>query len=671
MADVAGMQNAEDVTKSASTSFRPDIEGLRAIAVGGVIAFHFGMSDLPGGFIGVDIFFVISGFLITRHLMQEMGRSGTVDLWRFYGRRARRLLPASLLVILATLLAGYFILAPSEQQLYAKGALFASSYVINLWLLRWSFDYFAADTASNPFLHFWSLSVEEQFYLLWPALLLLVARLRPGPRGMAIFLALIAALSFAASAWMTAVSQPWAFYFSPLRAWEFAVGGLASLALVERWAASFRLAPVMGWAGLALIGVAYLTVAETDPFPGVIALLPVAGTAMLLLSGARRSAVAPAALLALSPFQWVGKLSYSLYLWHWPVIVFATILVPDLSLAGRLACLAATVGLSLLSYHLVENPVRLNGWLAAQSVRSLGLAVLLTSLGVTLSYGTSNLAARQFDPDQRAIVQSAARSSSARELDSDCVLDREEVAPRPCVLGSAAADKTIVLFGDSHADHWSTPLAQIAKERGWKLVTYMKSSCPAARVETWNAVMAKAYDECDSWRQQALSEIAVLKPDLVVVSQYSYSYVENRVNDTLEHLVDRRIWADGLRSSVEQLRRTGAEVVLLRDVPVHKAYLDKCVARALWQDRSPSVCDTPRAEAVDEQVFETEQAAVAGMQGVRYADLTGLFCDVSNCPAMIGGKLTFRDRHHIATPYAATLAAPLQRAIFGDQVAAR
>jgi peptidoglycan/LPS O-acetylase OafA/YrhL len=134
-----------------------------------VIAFHFGLSDLPGGFIGVDIFFVISGYLITRHLIQEIGRSGTVDLWRFYGRRARRLLPASLLVIATTLAAGYFILAPSEQQLYAKGALFASSYVINLWLLRWSFDYFAADTASNPFLHFWSLSVEEQFYLLWPA----------------------------------------------------------------------------------------------------------------------------------------------------------------------------------------------------------------------------------------------------------------------------------------------------------------------------------------------------------------------------------------------------------------------------------------------------------------------------------------------------------------------
>lgn len=659
------------MTTPASASFRPDIEGLRAIAVAGVVAFHFGMTSLPGGFIGVDIFFVISGYLITSHLMQEIGRTGTVDLWRFYGRRARRLLPASLFVIAATLAAGYFILAPSEQQLYAKGALFASAYVINMWLLRWSFDYFATDTANNPFLHFWSLSVEEQFYLLWPALLLLVARFRPGERGMAVLLGLAALVSFAASAWMTKTSQPWAFYFSPLRAWEFAVGGLVSLPVARRWAAGLRPAPAMGWAGIALIGAAYLDVRETDPFPGFIALMPVVGTAMLLLSGARQSGPAPGAVLALAPFQWVGKLSYSLYLWHWPVIVFATILVPELSLAGRLACLALTFGLSLLSYHLVENPIRLSGWLAARSVRSLGLAALLTSAGATLSYAAAQLAAQSIDPNQRLIMESAARGSSARQLDSGCVLAREETVPRRCILGAANSGRTVVLFGDSHADHWSTPLAEIAKSRGWRLVTYMKSSCPAAQVQAWNEVLAREYAECDEWRRRALDEIAALRPELVIVSQYSYSYVENRVNGELEHLVGRDAWAEGLRGSADRLRKAGAEVVLIRDVPVHRSYLDKCVARSLWQGRGAEACDTPRDQAIDERVFAAEQAAVAGMGGVRYVDLTGQFCDARNCPAMIGGKLTFRDRHHIATPYAASLAAPLQRAIFGDQLAQR
>jgi len=653
------------------TTFRPDIEGLRAIAVSGVIAFHFGLSDLPGGFIGVDIFFVISGYLITRHLIQEIGRSGTVDLWRFYGRRARRLLPASLLVIATTLAAGYFILAPSEQQLYAKGALFASSYVINLWLLRWSFDYFAADTASNPFLHFWSLSVEEQFYLLWPAFLLLVAWFRPGARGIALILGVVALVSFGVSAWMTSESQPWAFYFSPLRAWEFAVGGLVSLVVAERWASAFRFSPVMGWTGIALIAVAYLSVSETDPFPGFIALLPVAGTAMLLLSGARKSAVGPASLLSLPPFQWTGKLSYSLYLWHWPVIVYATILWPDLTLAGRLACLAVTVGLSFLSYRYVENPVRSNGWLSAGSLRSLGLAALLTSLGVTLSFGAAQIAARSVGPEQKLIADSAARSSSARQIDSACVASLEQTKPRSCSLGASKPQKTIVLFGDSHADHWSTPLAKIAETNNWRLVTYLKSSCSVATVPTWNVRLMRAYSECDAWRQTAMKEIASLKPDAVIVSQFSYSYVENDVNGGLKHLVSRDVWAGGLRASLAALRKTGAEVVLLRDVPVHKSYLDRCVARSLWQGRSSTVCDTPRREAIDERVSKTEQVASAGLDGVRYVDLTELFCNDTTCPAMIGGKLTFRDRHHIATPFAATLAGSMQRAIFGNQVAAR
>ena len=653
------------------TTFRPDIEGLRAIAVSGVIAFHFGLSDLPGGFIGVDIFFVISGYLITRHLIQEIGRSGTVDLWRFYGRRARRLLPASLLVIATTLAAGYFILAPSEQQLYAKGALFASSYVINLWLLRWSFDYFAADTASNPFLHFWSLSVEEQFYLLWPAFLLLVAWFRPGARGIALILGVVVLVSFGVSAWMTSESQPWAFYFSPLRAWEFAVGGLVSLVVAERWASGFRFSPVMGWTGIALIAVAYLSVSETDPFPGFIALLPVAGTAMLLLSGARKSAVGPASLLSLPPFQWTGKLSYSLYLWHWPVIVYATILWPDLTLAGRLACLAVTVGLSFLSYRYVENPVRSNGWLSAGSLRSLGLAALLTSLGVTLSFGAAQIAARSVGPEQKLIADSAARSSSARQIDSACVASLEQTKPRSCSLGASKPQKTIVLFGDSHADHWSTPLAKIAETNNWRLVTYLKSSCSVAAVPTWNVRLMRAYSECDAWRQTAMKEIASLKPDAVIVSQFSYSYVENDVNGGLKHLVSRDVWAGGLRASLAALRKTGAEVVLLRDVPVHKSYLDRCVARSLWQGRSSTVCDTPRREAIDERVSKTEQVASAGLDGVRYVDLTELFCNDTTCPAMIGGKLTFRDRHHIATPFAATLAGSMQRAIFGNQVAAR
>ena len=250
-----------------SASFRPDIEGLRALAVAGVVAFHFGLTGLPGGFTGVDIFFVISGYLITKHLLGEIAETGRLNLWRFYARRARRLLPASLFVILATLVAGAFILSPEEQSLYSKGAMFASAYMINLWLIRWSFDYFAADATSNPFIHFWSLSVEEQFYLAWPALLLLAAWLRPGKRSAILVIGIAGLVSFAVCAWLTTVAQPWAFYFSPLRAWEFAAGGLATMVPQKFWQDRPRLGAPLAWLGLALIAGAYLMLQRGGPLP--------------------------------------------------------------------------------------------------------------------------------------------------------------------------------------------------------------------------------------------------------------------------------------------------------------------------------------------------------------------------------------------------------------------
>ncbi|RVA08555.1 acyltransferase, partial [Mesorhizobium sp. M7A.F.Ca.CA.002.05.1.1] len=416
-----------------AASFRPDIQGLRALAVGGVVAYHFGLTALPGGFAGVDIFFVISGWLITTHLMQEIGETGRLDLWRFYARRARRLLPAALFVILVTLAAGYFILAPQEQALYSRGAMFASAYSINLWLLRWSFDYFAADATSNPFIHFWSLSVEEQFYLAWPALLLLAAWLRPGRRTAAAVIGVAGLASFAACQWLTSAAPAWAFYFSPLRAWEFAAGGLATLVPMALLQHRIWLRAALGWLGLALIATAYLLLSEDLPFPGWYSLLPVAGTVLVLLSGIggpqtnRRTgwqALGPAAALSLPPLQWIGTLSYSLYLWHWPVIVYAGMLAPELSVPQRLGCGVLALALSVLTYHLIEDPARHGAWMAvgarafpkaipgAKPLRAFpGLvlvpALMLTGTGVAVAYANAHLATRNIGPEQRGIEQAA------------------------------------------------------------------------------------------------------------------------------------------------------------------------------------------------------------------------------------------------------------------------
>ncbi|WP_027165829.1 acyltransferase family protein [Mesorhizobium sp. WSM3224] len=693
--------------------FRPDIEGLRALAVAGVVAYHFGLTALPGGFAGVDIFFVISGSLITRHLVAEISDTGRLDLLRFYARRARRLLPAALFVIAATLAAGAVLLSPEEQALYSKGAMFASAYMINLWLIRWSFDYFANDAASNPFIHYWSLSVEEQFYLAWPALLMLAAwlerftvsrkrrtaptfrsdaipdgrlrrsrraqpfhtfpgiALKPGKRAIMLAIGIAGLTSFILCAWLTSVSQPWAFYFSPLRAWEFAAGGLASMAPARLLQERPQLGRALSLAGLAMIGVAYLTFSEDAPFPGFLALLPVAGTVLLLkagAAGARDGTPRPRnsgwnsvnAALALPPLQWIGRLSYSIYLWHWPVIVYAGMLAPELTPAERLLCLALTLALSAFSYHLIENPIRRNGWLMANAARALVPALLLTGTGVAAAYGNARLAVRDLDPQQRIIAASAAEPSTARAK-AGCVLDYETVTPKPCVFGEGR--RIIALFGDSHADHWSTPLIEAGRKNGYRVVTWLKNSCRASRISVWSSELKRAYLECDRWREQAIAEIIKARPALVVISELALTSgrkMAGRGGDTESQDAD---WRAGLRSTLTSLSKAGLKVAFIRDVPFNNANVDTCVARALWRDQTPSSCDQTRAYAANDRMAAVEREIVTSVPNASYVDLTDRFCSASVCHVFIDGKLAFRDQHHMATPFAESLEPDVEKRV--------
>ncbi|QKD02681.1 acyltransferase family protein [Mesorhizobium loti] len=657
-----------------AASFRPDIQGLRALAVGGVVAYHFGLTALPGGFAGVDIFFVISGWLITTHLMREITETGRLDLWRFYARRARRLLPAAVFVILATLGAGYFILAPEEQALYAHGAMYASAYAINLWLLRWSFDYFAADAFSNPFIHFWSLSVEEQFYLVWPALLLLAAWLHQGRRMAVMVIGVAGLASFIACLWLTSLSPAWAFYFSPLRAWEFAAGGLATLAPTTLWQHRPGLRAVQGWLGLALIAAAYLRLSEDMPFPGWYALLPVIGTVLVLLGGAGEEhdtetaspaswrALAPASVLSLPPLQWIGTLSYSLYLWHWPVIVYAGMLVPDLTIPQRLGCGALALVLAFLTYHLIENPARRGPWLAAGRW-ALAPALALTGVGVVAAYASAHFATRNIDPAQRGIEQAAEQPSTARATDENCLLDFHTVTPKPCTFGKADAAHTIVLFGDSHADHWSTPLVEAASRNDTKVVTYLKSSCRASRLPTFSAVLKRDYTECDAWREQAIADIIQARPRLVVISEFSIGNL-TRDMPAAERGQETARWREGLRSTLQAFSQAGVETAVIRDTPIGDSFANSCVARALWWREAPSRCDTPRAQAANDSAAAQERAVVQSVPDTRYVDLTDQFCGPTECHVFISGKLAFRDRHHLTTAFAETLEGPLEKALF-------
>lgn len=358
--------------------FRSDIEGLRGLAVLLVVIFHARPTWLPGGFIGVDVFFVLSGFLITRLLVDELESTGTIALPTFWARRARRLLPISAFVIVITVLASWVILAPYAVRSVVTDAVAASGFFVNF---RFAFqlgDYFGAQLAASspsPLLHYWSLAVEEQFYLVWPILLIAVTRRATNIRvaaGRAI--AAVIGVSLMLSVLMTQTYPTAAFYLLPARMGELGVGAAIAIWAPVLRAAPQRLKTIGGWVGLVMIVVVAVDIDESFAFPGLLAMIPVLATGLVIAGGEGRPSPWPASrLLRLRPLQWLGEHSYGLYLWHWPLLVLAQVRWGPLGLLPTIAVIAVAIGLSSLSLRLLENPVRHSAWVAARAQRGLRL----------------------------------------------------------------------------------------------------------------------------------------------------------------------------------------------------------------------------------------------------------------------------------------------------------
>jgi peptidoglycan/LPS O-acetylase OafA/YrhL len=651
---------------------RRDIEGLRAVAVLLVVGYHCGLPFVTGGYVGVDVFFVISGFLITGLLLREASRTGTVSIPRFYARRALRLLPASTVVVVATVTASALWLPPLRLAGIVSDALHTTVYAMNWRLAAVGTDYLNADAEPSPLQHFWSLAVEEQFYLVWP--LLLAVLVRRGGRGLTTVLVVLTAGSLAVSVWQTQHNAGWAYFGAHTRAWELGVGALLAVGATRLARLGPRLAATLTGAGLAAIGTAAVVCTAATPFPGYAALLPVLGTAAVIAGGCAR----PAGLLGLPILQDVGRLSYSWYLWHWPVLLIAPYALgrPLGPAAGVLAALGA-LGLAALTYTLVENPARHLAALRDRPWRGIGAGAAGSALAAGLCVLIGVAAAHAGGPGdyraqpvtdvarlRQAIAASlklpavpgnltpalaAAAKDKPRLYADKCSPSFDEAEVKtPCAYGDLASPTTVVLFGDSHAGHWFPALEAAALQRHWRLVVVTKSACSAADVLIYEDALKREFTECVQWRRAAWRHIRSLRPAMVVMASTAPGSEVLGVTGSQDDA-----WAAAWRRSVAAVSGPGTRVFFVNDTPWQAGPVPECLSAHL---DDPQACGRSRADAVQLADRRRLVAAAARQKGATVIDPVPWFCTAATCPVIVGNVLVYKDQHHITTAYSRLLA---------------
>lgn len=665
--------------------FRPDIEALRAIAVVLVVLYHAGVPVVSGGYVGVSVFFVISGFLITSHLMQQVTRTGQIRLGRFYARRARRLLPAATVVLVATVLVSWFLVSGLLGAETGIDALWAALFGINILLAVEGVDY-QANQEPSALQHYWSLSVEEQFYLIWPVTILLVvviaARLFPRVRArvaVGIAIVLLCAASFVYSQELMSQSSTIAYFLMPSRAWELGLGAFIAVAgpLLARWRVLQNSAVVV--IGLGMLLAAGVVFTSETPYPGTASLLPTVGTALVIAGGLTAATAPERAVLSAAPFQFIGKLSYSFYLWHWPVLILAPLVLSRTFTVWEnlLLCVLSLV-LSIFTYISVEEPFRADARLQRSTRKSLllGACAILVTVAVAVSaitigplrYRTGEAVAQA---DRDAIVAEVSVAASVTTVpgnldpaldaaskdkpdlaaadDISCMVSllETEVSAEPggtCVAGGTEnGDKTVMLVGDSHAYHWVPALREVAIERGWKLISLTKGGCAMWDVELVNTNLKRDYTECYEWRENVMERIEQEKPELIITSAAIF-------NPRDGDFADR--WVTGVTSATEKLVATGADVYVIEDTPYPKKDIPSCLAQNMTDTAE---CVLSPQEAYSDNDRRERSAAAAEAAGATLIDPYRWFCTAEACPVIVGNTVVYTDNSHMSATYSRLL----------------
>ena len=677
---------------------RFDIEGLRAIAVIAVLLFHFGVPGTDGGYVGVDVFFVISGFLITALLLREKEATGTISLRDFYARRIRRLLPVSFFVVAITAVAGIIWLSPARLDDFAQEIVAATLFFPNMLFASRGANYLQSQLQPSPLQHFWSLAVEEQFYAIWPVLIVLVTRGRTLVRQRVLLLvSAIVIGSFVMSVVFTPTQPSWSYFGLHTRAWELGIGALLAVlwpffagraGLTRSW---------IGWMGAALIVFSVLIFNGSTAFPGYLALLPVMGTALIIASGRTHAETtlhrfSIHRVLAVQPLQYIGARSYALYVWHWPPLIIVEASRGDaLTVLDRIWILVAVLIATEITHRFLENPVRRSQFLVQHTQLTLNIGAFLIlggvlagaaaayiqpnqSTGVVITtptlvtttvpaVATSTTLATPTGPPPISMVRDSAPAAVIEGLaisiapdnlnpptnkadtdtnityDNDCHQFFKETVKKDCIFGDLNGAITVALYGDSHAAQWFSPLNEIAVANKWRLIAITQGGCTPIELLIYNVQNGGVYRHCTPWRENAVQYMKDEGVDFVVTSQY----VRYRDADT-GGIVSSRQWRVGYTELIHTLRASSMEPILFGDTPDIPGVPPECIA-SNRRNVSQCVATLNRSTLVD--VMDALRK-VARAENVSMIDPQRWLCHNNLCPVIVGNISVYRDDNHIS-----------------------
>jgi len=661
-------------TTRAVRKFRPDIEGLRAVAVTLVVLSHLRLG-FPGGYVGVDVFFVISGFIITRQLGAELNRTDRISLREFYARRVRRILPAATVVIVGAVLACWKWDSPLQVKSDASDGLFSALSAINWRLAVNGTNYFQASSPPSPFQHFWSLSVEEQFYAVWPVLLLVIgvaAGSRYGRRKSLVWaLLIIMSASLVVTITTTASSPSWAYFGTQTRAWELAFGALLAVS-VDCWTRMPpALASQMSWLGLGMITLSAFSYNSSTVYPGSAVVLPVLGSAFVIAGGSPGWSRSAELVLRRRPVQFLGRTSYSWYLVHWPVLVITPLAIGHaLTTVDKWLVLFGSLAIAVLMFYIVERPVRSWSW----PVRKPGYGLALGSIMVAASIGTTTLVydhvaipggtgagqAVTTTSSLKVVADAIAAGTKLAKLPqnltpslegavnntsfttSACLMGEFTTSPAPnkrCTFGDLNSSRTMAVVGDSHANQWTPAIDAFGKADHWKIVLYAMAACPAGVYPYFiDPQTNRVYTNCNEWRNGVFARIKALKPRVVLIAS------ELRTLD---------IAPGGMVQAIRNYQESGALVIYLEDTPSPErdGSVPDCLAEHPNDVQACSLSRQNPTTRLNTFIQRRIESAAAKRAGATLIDPASWFCTATTCPPVINNIVVYMDGSHVTATY--------------------